>query len=156
MYSIQLWYYPVQVKYHRVESDPKSHQLCPVCKSSQSTKWSNTKNKICIFLFSFFFFLVQVNLCEPNPCGQNQKCIDHGTNISCECIPGLDPALCAEMSSVSSTPLFLLFFPPPPPPSPPPSKHISYSFSIYRFFFFSLFLFVMYLFFLMRPQLFQD
>jgi hypothetical protein len=43
---------------------------------------------------------IQVNLCEPNPCGLNQKCIDHGTNISCECIPGLDLALCAEMNSV--------------------------------------------------------
>lgn len=42
-----------------------------------------------------------MNLCEPNPCGLNQKCIDHGTNISCECIPGLDLALCAEMNSVN-------------------------------------------------------
>lgn len=52
---------------------------------------------------------MQVNLCEPNPCGLNQKCIDHGTNISCECIPGLDLALCAEMNSVNGF-LFPYFF----------------------------------------------
>lgn len=52
---------------------------------------------------------MQVNLCEPNPCGLNQKCIDHGTNISCECIPGLDLALCAEMNSVNGF-LFPFFF----------------------------------------------
>lgn len=57
------------------------------------------------------FMQMQVNLCEPNPCGLNQKCIDHGNNVSCECIPGLDPALCAEMNSVR----LVLYFPTPAP-----------------------------------------
>ena len=48
----------------------------------------------------FWYLLLKVNMCEPNPCGLNQKCVEHGTgNISCQCIPGLDPSLCAEQAN---------------------------------------------------------
>ena len=109
----RLRYHPFSLPFlYRVDGPATSDSIRATATKFDSLYLQGSNGKWHWFSFHFLFLrlfeclieFVQVNLCEPNPCGLNQKCIDHGTNISCECIPGLDPALCAEMNSVSGFP----------------------------------------------------